>query len=379
MMMRSWKFFVMTAVTVFACAFLAGCENSDVINVNINLNNRTKDTAEAGEDTLEDDNSVFALTIPEEYDGTYVVMSGPNGYSVYDKEAMEADFGGFVFSVYAYTDPSEYAGGMDMKVGEIISDDGETLYDIVRSYASDIQYDYTKYEDHMPKTYEALYNGAEDMIKSIKPLVEGSFVWRAGCDGEGMYDEVLLKHITAVNEKWDAGRLEEEDMSPQYAEIMQTKDDPLAHIGYAYRDVNCDGIDELLIGEILTDDLKGTIYDIYTMVDRKCAHVVSGTMRDRYYALEYGMICNEYSGGAGMSGWESYDIEPNTVNLMPQLGLKEDTYEDEDAPWFVSFGEEDVWEPVAKEEFDDYRSRFEYVRFDLTPLSDTSVNEAGQE
>ena len=82
------------------------------------------------------------------------------------------------------------------------------------------------------------------------------------------------------------------------------------------------------------------------------------------------MICNEYSSGADNSGWQSYDIEPNTANLMPQLGVKMDGYENKDKPWFVDYGDPDEWENIDEEQFDEFKSRFEYVRFDFTPLSE---------
>ena len=126
---------------------------------------------------------------------------------------------------------------------------------------------------------------------------------------------------------------------------------------------------ELLIGEIAEGELKGTVYDIYTIVDRKPAHVVSGSGRDRYYALENSMICNEYSGGADLTGWQSYDIEPNTVNLLPQLGIKMDGYENKEKPWFVNYAEPENWENIDEEQFDEFKSRLEYIRFDFSPLS----------
>ncbi|MBR6485685.1 MAG: hypothetical protein IKT17_03240, partial [Lachnospiraceae bacterium] len=283
-----------------------------------------------------------------------------------------ADFGGFAFSVFAYDKPEDYAGGMDMKVGEIKKGE-DTLYDIVIGYPSDVQYDYVTYADKMPESYEALYKGAEDIVKTLAPKVEGEFVWGAGCDGEDMYSEVIDKYVTAVKEKWDSNKLEKEDMSPEYNAVnIATGGDALDNIGYAYFDINNDGVDELLIGEIAQGDLKGTVYDIYTMVDRKPVHVLSGSGRDRYYALKYGLIVNERSDGADDSEWLSYDIEPNTTNLLPQLGVKIDGYEDNDNPWFVNYGSEDEWESISEEDFEEYKSRFEYVRFDFTPLSKAS-------
>ncbi len=321
----------------------------------------------------EKENEVFTLAMPKELEGEYIIEGRRNGYIVYDREANEAGFGGHAFSVFAYEEPGDYAGGMDMKVGEIVKD-GEVLYDIVVEYPSDVQYDYTKYEDKAPESYDALYNGAEDIIKTLKPIGEGEFIWGSGCKGEDLYSEVLEKYVTAISEKWDSDKLEEEGMSPEYNAInVATKGGAMDSVGFAYKDVNNDGVDELLIGEIAEGDLKGTIYDIYTIVDRKPEHVVSGSARDRYYALEYGMICNESSGGADDTEWQSYDIEPNTVNIYPQLGVKMDGYEDSENPWFVNFGMDEAdWESISEDEFEDYKSRLEYIRFDFTPLAKVS-------
>ena len=58
---------------------------------------------------------------------------------------------------------------------------------------------------------------------------------------------------------------------------------------------------------------------------------------------------------------------------MIQLGVKKDGYEDKDNPWFVNFGStEDDWESISEEEFEEYRSRFDYIRLDFTPLSKAS-------
>ena len=81
------------------------------------------------------------------------------------------------------------------------------------------------------------------------------------------------------------------------------------------------------------------------------------------------MIINEGSGGADDTEWQTYDIEPNTTNLLPQLGVKMDGYENADKPWFVNYAEPDNWENITEEEFDEFMSRFEYIRLDFTPLS----------
>ena len=325
---------------------------------------------EAAEKSTEVSNKLFSITLPDKAAGLFVSEITENGISIYDKEAKEAEFGGFAFNVSAYKEPSEYAGGMDSKVGEYRAADG-TLYDIVVSYPSDVQYDYTKNTDGMPESYEMLYRGAEDIIKTLKGSDgSGEFIWGAGTKGEDLYGDVLKKHVQAVNEKWDANRLEEEGLSPEYYALSVDGENVLEKVGYAYFDENHDGVDELFIGVISDGDMKGVAYDIYTMVNRKPEHVVSGTARNRYYALNSGMLVNEHSDGANAEGWDIYDIEPNTTNLMDQVKMKIDRYENEEKPWFVSYDNGETWESQDEKEFEDYKANFsDYMRFDFTPLS----------
>ncbi|MBO4374747.1 MAG: haloacid dehalogenase-like hydrolase [Lachnospiraceae bacterium] len=319
----------------------------------------------------ERENKVFDMKLPEEVADIAVVESRKNGFIVSEKEAKEAGFGGHAFSVYAYEEPSDYAGGMSIKVGEIKGGD-KTFYDIVMEYPSDVQFDYSK-NDEMPENYERLYRGAEDIVKGITPKGKGEFIWGAGCKGEDMYDDVIAKYVEAVDGEWNSAKLEEEDMSPGYFQKNREEGHKVMdEVGFAYKDVNSDGVDELLIGVIEDGEMKGTVYDIYTMVDREPAHVVSGTARDRYYALENGMIVNIASKGAEETDYITYDIEPNTTDLCQQLALKVDGYENREKPWFASFGIDSKWENITEKEFDDYMSRIECIRFDFTPLSDVS-------
>ncbi|MCR4924242.1 MAG: haloacid dehalogenase-like hydrolase [Lachnospiraceae bacterium] len=319
----------------------------------------------------EAENEVFTVTMPKELDGIYELKSRKNGVLIYDKASKDAGFGGYVYSIFAYADPSEYSGVVDVKRGEIKKDD-ETLYDIVVGEATDVQYDYQENTDGMPESYKKLCDSLEDILKTIKPLEDGKFVLGAGCEGQDLYSEILNEYIKAIEEKWDSAKLEENNMSPEYSSVNAASDgNGLKNIGYAYYDVNSDGVEELLIGEILKDELKGTAYDIYTIVDRKPQHVVSGSGRDRYYALEGGLLCNERSGGADETEWIIYNITPNSTELYPQMGLKYDGYEDKENPWFISYDfEGDEWESISEKDYDDYKSRNKYIRFDFTPLEE---------
>ncbi|MCR5421180.1 MAG: hypothetical protein K6E98_09245, partial [Lachnospiraceae bacterium] len=45
------------------------------------------------------ENGLFQMTVSRDYEGSYKIETSDDMIAVYDKEAMEADFGGYVFSV----------------------------------------------------------------------------------------------------------------------------------------------------------------------------------------------------------------------------------------------------------------------------------------
>ena len=198
--------------------------------------------------------------------------------------------------------------------------------------------------------------------------------------GADLYKDILKKHITAINEKWDSEKLEKENMSYMYNILAQNKENILNKIGYAYYDVNVDGIDELFIGEISEGAWKGVVYDIYTMVNRKPQHVISGGSRNRFFVCDNAFICNEYSSGALESGVRVYALTENSTEMFPQVSFKYDAYLNDKNPWFISYGsefEDDKWENVSEEKFKERKKVFNtYERFEYIPLSSTAQKPA---
>ena len=309
-------------------------------------------------------NKFFAITVPKELKGTYEVKKEKDKISVFHKESKQAGFGGFAFGIKAYKNPADHAmlpGGE--KIGELVDKKG-TLYDIVLKYPTDVQYDYTK-NSKMPKSYEQIYKLGNSV--NIQGVKGSTYIKEQGTKGKDLYKDILKKHRTALEEKWDSIKLEQEDMSYMYNIIPKNK------AGYTYYDANCDGIDELLIGEISDGNWKGVIYDIYTMVNRKPMHVISGGTRNRYYICDNTFICNEYSSGAMQSGVIVYNLVENSTELFPQVSFEYDGYTNQKNPWFLSYGDpsdEDKRENVSEEVYIERKKVFEtYIRFDFTPLS----------
>ena len=319
-------------------------------------------------------NNLFSITIPKELNGVYETEIENDKISVFHKESKKAGFGGFAFGIKAYKSPADHAnlpGGK--KIGELrkksLFKPSGTLYDIVLKHPTDVQYDYTK-NQQAPDTYKRLYDlGDTIAVHGIK----GSIYYKnQGTKGEDLYKDVLKKHITAINEKWDSIKLENENMSYMYNIVSQTNNNALEKIGYVYYDTNADGIEELLIGEISDGTWKGVIYDIYTTVNREPKHVISGGSRDRYYVCDGSFICNEYSSGAMESGVRVYILVENSTELFPQVSFKYDGYINSKNPWFLSYGSEtddNKWENVSEQTFNERKKVFErYERFDFIPL-----------
>lgn len=315
-------------------------------------------------------NKLFEITLPKNFKGIFMSEIKKDRIYIYDKQSKKSGFGGFAFGITAYKNPSQYASS-GKKLGELVNK--KNIYDIVITYPTEVQYDYRK-GNNPNKSYKSLYGYGENVL--ISSGKKSTYYKNRGTKGNDLYNEVINKHIKAITEKWDSTRLEKENMSYMYNVIAKNVDTSkvLNSIGYKYYDLNGDGIEELLIGEIAQDKWKGVIYDVYTMVNRKPAHVISGGTRNRFYVCDDLFLCNEYSSGANESGIRVYNLVENSIELVPQVAFKYDGYKNEKNPYFITYGNsienDDDWENVDMQTYEQRFSIFEkYQRFDYTPLS----------
>ena len=311
---------------------------------------------------------LFSISIPFDLNGIYEIKKDKNKISFYHKESKAARFGGFAFGIKAYNNPADHAVlPGSRKLGELEDKKG-TLYDIVLKHPTDVQYDYTK-GVNPPESFKIIYELGDKAGENIKGINGSIYYNNQGMKGEDLYKNILRKHKTAIKENWDSTKLEQHNMSYMYNVISQ-KD----KIGYTYYDVNADGIEELLIGEIADGTWKGVIYDIYTMVNRQPKHVISGGSRNRYYVCDDSFICNEYSSGALESGVRVYNLVENSTELFPQVNFKYDGYENSKNPWFISYSDE-KWQNVTQNDYNERKKIFEsYKRFDFIPFNNDKLN-----
>lgn len=133
------------------------------------------------------------------------------------------------------------------------------------------------------ETTEIDYSLYEEFVESLKSNMK----------------EESLEELYDIVDKWDLGL--SEGLS------YYVKDDPNAeNMWYLQKDIDGDGVDELLLGtgdpDVKLDIWRGDDYicDLFTIRNRKLLHVFKGSCRNRYYICEDGTIENEFGSGSTM-------------------------------------------------------------------------------
>lgn len=321
-------------------------------------------------------NGLFSVTMPEDVQGLYEGLIEPTKIVVCDKKSRENQASGMVFEIVANGSPKEYSRAPSLrKYGELTSGDG-TIYDMTLSFPTDVQFH--PENGKAPESYSRLYETAQSVMETIASTDGGTYLAGAGIKGEDLYQDVLKKHVTAVTEKWNAARLEEEAMSPVYELIGKVYGEAaLDQVCFAYSDLNSDGIEELLVGEIREEDQNFAVYDIYTMDDHKPLHSLSGWKGNCYYAGELSLY-NVYEGPNGEEYWNVLDPKYSIMEEKTRGFTKGtttfvvDRSRNEDQPWFVSSWNGDL-KNVTREEYEEkYNRLVKLKKLETSPLSELS-------
>lgn len=140
------------------------------------------------------------------------------------------------------------------------------------------------------------------------------------------YRDVIQKYVTAIEEGWNPEKCSQNEMSL----LIGSLDSP-ENVGYALRDVDGDGMEELLITD---GDL---IYDLYTMSSQGEIYWMASSMeRDRFYLSNSNHIAEVGSSSAMYSDYSFYTI--SWPSSAPSLFLVDrviyDANTDPENPWF---------------------------------------------
>ena len=209
-----------------------------------------------------------------------------------------------------------------------------------------------------------------DSESSLEAGQENSNAEKAGSP----YDTILETYYTAISEQWDASELTDAYLSYMVRNAY-TAPEPLSYLGYAFLDIDGNGVDELLIGTVQESDEDLTyrmIYDLYTLTNDTPTLVFSGGDRNRFYLCSDGTIANEASNSAYQSADFYFALEGDTLVLKE--GLLFDADYDGENPWFLTTNTN--WDaagdtPITEEEAMDLFKRYEamYQAVAYTPFS----------
>lgn len=145
------------------------------------------------------------------------------------------------------------------------------------------------------------------------------------------YEPLIARYRQALTEKWNPGKCMEEDLSIMVGYVG----DIVGELGYALRDLDGDGVNELIV----TDGEK--IYDLYTILQDEITgplHLRTASERTNYYLTEDNGI---YCFGSG-SAFVSYHTlcRLDGMEWIQLEGYLYDARTDPDNPWYFFDGEE---------------------------------------
>lgn len=111
----------------------------------------------------------------------------------------------------------------------------------------------------------------------------------------------------------------------------------LDRTGYARRDLDGDGSEELLLGWVGNDIWnldQGYVFAIYTLVDGQPVLAVEGWERSLYVVREDNTLCHCGSSGAGRTAWNQYRFDPSAEGYLALLDHVSEPEDGEEA-WTI--------------------------------------------
>lgn len=151
-------------------------------------------------------------------------------------------------------------------------------------------------------------NTTDDAVLRLKPCAAYQDIL------DNAYEVIITDSMTDIipaDELFRYGGIRE-------AKIGRDTSEALAGIGYTFYDVDGNGIEELIIADMLNDDggrWDNRILLMYTLYDDKPVLLIDGWARNRYYLLNDGTIYHEGSGGAAYTTFATYRMAENGISL----------------------------------------------------------------
>ena len=145
------------------------------------------------------------------------------------------------------------------------------------------------------------------------------------------YSAILTQYYQALSQRLDAESLRNRGLN--YMMAYSYGNDALSRVGYALKDLDGDGTEELLIGCMTGDEYSDEIVlELFSIKDGAVNNVFSSGERDRYYFCSDGTVANEASSSAFESYYRYYAYQNGALTLKEEIGF--DLAANRNDPWY---------------------------------------------
>ncbi len=241
-----------------------------------------------------------------------------------------------------------------------------------------IDYRFEPYEGEAPediKIFKLIANEGPDGYVFVSNLWAPEGGREAGI--AAIYDEIIQKYATGVRDNWDSEKFDSNNLSSLaglYTTTRGIEYDPMEKLGYAYHDIDSDGIEELFIGANSEGDTVESLFEVYSVRSGYLQRVLRADESSRYYLSNDETFYNEITQTPLRRLLVHQFAEDDYKFLADIDGVICDEEYDSKAPWFYS--DENVWEtdgakPISEKEYNDYveKAGKSYVALKYTPFS----------
>ena len=216
-------------------------------------------------------------------------------------------------------------------------------------------------------------SGNEKVYSDWSSYATGSIVFddKKTDVGADPYQELLDVIAKGLKEGFPEGKLDELGMT---ASVFYTGDKSYEILGYLLKDLDGDGVEELLIGENAADGSgpdtgwDSIIYDMFAIRGGELVHIFDGWERNRYYLCENGAVANEGSSGAAYSSWEFFTYKNGELKLIESIFTDEDAQFQSHWYHFDKPSYEDKSNEITADEGNQIVEKYVYQKLNFIPF-----------
>ena len=299
--------------------------------------------------TLTDPKLGRRLTVPVKWDELAVLAVGGKGimppdgdpnaedyiplFRLYEKRAYESapqDEQGYVWNLCAMrTDRFERTYGADAVFSEIlgiadyvIGSDDEYVY--LLTLPSDVRWlendpvSYRQYKALQSDSQGVLTRFLKDNGIHINDMCPASSVFSPPARGDAVRATGYAAYDALLAEISDLRRSGASDVQTDFSHDLLSANDYYQTPGWLLRDLDGDGIPELLLGANW-DEGHTVIFNIYRSGGTRAVRVVNGWNRNRWYLCTDGSLANEGSSSAFESSYSYYRYTSGELQHLETL------------------------------------------------------------